>query len=97
MRESDKKPIVVNIKDDMMYMKVYTMVGTMYEEIDITKDGDEIIIGFNPKFLTDVLKVIDDEDIYIYMRDAKSPCIIRDDAGTYIYVVLPVNINAGAY
>ena len=97
MRESDKKPIVVNIKDDMMYMKVDTMVGTMDEEIDITKDGDEIIIGFNPKFLTDVLKVIDDEDIYIYMRDAKSPCIIRDDAGTYIYVVLPVNINAGAY
>ncbi|QWT52267.1 DNA polymerase III subunit beta [Eubacterium sp. MSJ-33] len=97
MRESDKKPIIVNIKDDMMYMKVDTMMGTMDEELDITKDGEEIIIGFNPKFLTDVLKVIDDEDIFIYMRDAKSPCIIRDDAGTYIYVVLPVNINAGAY
>lgn len=97
MRESDKKPIIVNIKDDMMYMKVDTMMGTMDEELEITKDGEEIIIGFNPKFLTDVLKVIDDEDIFIYMRDAKSPCIIRDDAGTYIYVVLPVNINAGAY
>lgn len=97
MRESDKKPIIVNIKDNMMYMKVDTMMGTMDEELDITKDGEEIIIGFNPKFLTDVLKVIDDEDIFIYMRDAKSPCIIRDDAGTYIYVVLPVNINAGAY
>lgn len=97
MRESDKKPIVVSIKEDMMYLKVDTMMGSMDEEIDITKDGDEIIIGFNPRFLTDVLKVIDDEDIFIYMRDAKSPCIIRDDAGTYIYVVLPVNINAGAY
>lgn len=97
MRESDKKPIVVSIKEDRMYLKVDTMMGSMDEEIDITKDGEEIIIGFNPKFLTDVLKVIDDEDIYIYMRDAKSPCIIRDDAGTYIYVVLPVNINAGAY
>ena len=97
MRESDKKPIVVSIKEDRMYLKVDTMMGSMDEEIDITKDGEEIIIGFNPKFLTDVLKVIDDEDIYIAMRDAKSPCIIRDDAGTYIYVVLPVNINAGAY
>ncbi len=97
MRESDKKPIVVSIKEDRMYLKVDTMMGSMDEEIDITKDGEEIIIGFNPKFLTDVLKVIDDEDIYIYMRDAKSPCIIRDDAGTYIYVVLPVNINADAY
>ena len=98
MRESDKKPIVVSIKNDnRMYLKVDTMMGSMNEEIEITKDGEEIIIGFNPRFLTDVLKVIDDEDIFIYMRDAKSPCIIRDDAGTYIYVVLPVNINAGAY
>ena len=98
VRESDKKPIVVSIKNDnRMYLKVDTMMGSMNEEIEITKDGEEIIIGFNPRFLTDVLKVIDDEDIFIYMRDAKSPCIIRDDAGTYIYVVLPVNINAGAY
>lgn len=46
------------------------MMGSMNEEIEITKDGEEIIIGFNPRFLTDVLKVIDDEDIFIYMRDA---------------------------
>jgi len=98
IRDSDKKPLIVSIKDDnTMYMKVDTMMGSMNEEIEIAKDGDEIIIGFNPKFLMDVLRVIDDEDIYIYMRDAKSPCIIRDDAGSYIYVVLPVNINAGAY
>ena len=45
----------------------------------------------------DVMRVIDDEDIYLYMRDAKSPCIIKDDAESFIYVVLPVNINAGAY
>lgn len=98
MRESDKKPIIVSIKDDNnMYLKVDTMMGSMNEEIEITKDGEEIIIGFNPRFLTDVLKVIDDEDIFIYMRDAKSPCIIRDDAGSYIYVILPVNINTEAY
>lgn len=97
MRESDKKPIIVSIKENTMYLKVDTMMGSMDEEVEITKDGEEIIIGFNPRFLTDVLKVIDDEDIFIYMRDAKSPCIIRDDAGTYIYVVLPVNINAAAY
>lgn len=98
MRESDKKPIVVSIKDDhVMYLKVDTMMGSMNEELTINKEGEDIVIGFNPKFLIDVLKVIDDEDIYIYMRDEKSPCIIRDDAGSYIYVVLPINIHAGAY
>lgn len=98
IKDSDKKPIVVNIKDDNnMYLKVDTLMGSMNEEIEINKDGDEIIIGFNPKFLMDVLRVIDDESINMYMRDSKSPCIIKDDEENYIYVVLPVNINVGAY
>lgn len=98
IKESDKKPIVVSIKDDNnMYLKVDTLMGSMNEEIEINKDGEEIIIGFNPRFLMDVMRVIDDEDICMYMRDSKSPCIIRDDEENYVYVVLPVNINVGAY
>lgn len=98
IKESDKKPIVINIKNDNnMYLKVDTMMGSMNEEIEISKEGEEIIIGFNPRFLIDVMRVIDDEDICLYMRDEKSPCIIKDDAESFIYVVLPVNINAGAY
>lgn len=98
IKESDKKPIVVNIKDDNnMYLKVDTLMGSMNEEIEIDKTGEEIIIGFNPRFLMDVLRVIDDEDISMYMRDSKSPCIIRDDEENYVYVILPVNINVDAY
>jgi DNA polymerase-3 subunit beta len=80
-----------------MYLKVDTMMGSMNEEISVDKEGEEIIIGFNPRFLMDIMRVIDDEDIYLYMRDSKSPCIIKDDAESYIYVVLPVNINVEAY
>ncbi len=98
IKDSDKKPIVINIKNDNnMYLKVDTLMGSMNEEIEIKKDGDEIIIGFNPKFLMDVLRVIDDESITMYMRDSKSPCIIKDNQESFIYVVLPVNINVGAY
>ncbi len=98
IKESDKKPIIVSIKDDNnMYLKVDTFMGSMNEEIEIDKEGEEIIIGFNPKFVMDVLKVIDDEKITLYMLDSKSPCIIRDIEENYIYVILPVNINAGAY
>ena len=98
IKESDKKPIVVSIKNDNnMYLKVDTLMGSMNEEIEINKEGDEIIIGFNPRFLMDVLRVIDDESISIYMRDAKSPCIIKDDRESFVYVVLPVNINVAAY
>lgn len=98
IKDSDKKPIIVSIKDDNnMYLKVDTIMGSMNEEIEIKKEGEDLIIGFNPKFLMDVLRVIDDETISMYMRDSKSPCIIKDDEENFIYVVLPVNINVGAY
>ena len=51
------------------------------------------MIGFNPKFLIDALKVIDDETIHMYLMNPKAPCFIRDDEETYTYLILPVNIS----
>ena len=65
----------------------------MNEEIDIEKSGKDLMIGFNPKFLTDALRVIDDEEIYMYLVNAKAPCFIRDKEEKYIYLILPVNFN----
>ena len=65
----------------------------MDEEIFITKEGKDLMIGFNPKFLIDALKVIDDETIDIYLVNPKAPCFIRDEEETYTYLILPVNIN----
>ncbi|MEE3482201.1 MAG: DNA polymerase III subunit beta, partial [Lachnospiraceae bacterium] len=63
------------------------------EDMEIVKEGADMIIGFNPKYLIDALRVIDDEDITFYLLNTKSPAIIRDDEGNYTYVVLPININ----
>ena len=51
------------------------------------------LVVFNPKFLIDALKVIDDENITIYLVNPKAPCFIRDDEENYTYLILPVNIN----
>jgi DNA polymerase-3 subunit beta len=65
----------------------------MNENIDIEKSGKDLMIGFNPKFLIDALKVIDDEEIDIYLVNPKAPCFIKDAAGKYIYLILPVNFT----
>ena len=62
-------------------------------QLRIKKDGNDILIAFNPKFLLDALKVIDDEEIDIYLMNIKSPCIIKDKAETYMYLILPLNFN----
>ena len=93
VREGDKKPIVIEITDDRMELRINSSMGSMNEEIDIVKDGKDIVIGFNPKFLIDALKVIDDETIHMYLMNPKAPCFIRDDEETYTYLILPVNIS----
>ena len=94
VKEGDKKPIIINIEDGQMELSIDSQIGSMKEDIDIEKEGKDIMIGFNPKFLIDALKVIDDEEISIYLMNPKAPCFIRDEAQQYIYLILPVNFNA---
>ena len=94
VKEGDKKPIILTINDESLLLKIQSSLGKMNEDIDITKQGKDIMIGFNPKFLIDALKVIDDEEVEIYMVNPKAPCIIKDIKESYIYLILPVNFTA---
>ena len=94
VKESDKKPIIIKIDDVNMELSINSQIGSLKEEIDIEKEGKDIMIGFNPKFLIDALKVIDDEQINIYLVNPKAPCFIKDEKESYIYLILPVNFNA---
>ena len=96
IKEGDKKPIIIDIKDGTMELKIKSQIGSMDETIFITKEGKDLLIGFNPKFLIDALRVIDDEEVDLYFMNAKAPCFIKDENQSYIYLILPVNFNAVA-
>ncbi len=89
--ESDKGTLVMTIAQDTMNLSIRSAAGSMSDDVEIQSEGKELRIGFNPKFILDALRVIDEEEITIYFLNSKSPCFIRDDAGSYIYLVLPVN------
>lgn len=97
VKEGDKKPVILQISDGSLQIAISSAIGSMNEDIDIEKDGQDIRIGFNPRFLIDALRVIDDENISIYLMNSKAPCTIRDDAESYVYLILPVNISSASY
>lgn len=96
VKEGDKKPIIINITDEMMELKINSFIGSMNEEIEIAKEGKDLLIGFNPKFFIDALRVIDEEEVTLYMVNPKAPCYIKDEEESFIYLILPVNFNAAA-
>ena len=90
IKEGDKKPVFLSMKDTEMELTINTFIGSMDESIPITKDGDDLLISFNPKFLIDILKVLDQEEVSMFFTNPKAPCFIKDEEGSYIYIVLPV-------
>ena len=93
VKEGDKKPIIINITDGSMELRINSVLGSMNEDIDIEKSGKDLMIGFNPKFLIDALRVIEDEEVELYMVNPKAPCFIKNPEESYIYLILPVNFS----
>lgn len=91
IRENEHKPMILDIENGMLKLSVNSSLGFMDAKVNIEKSGSDLRIAFNPKFLVDALKVIDDDFVNIYFTNAKSPCFIRDDKNTYTYLILPVN------
>ncbi len=92
VRDNDKQPLILNITDEVLEMRINTEIGRMDAKIPIRKTGKDLMIGFNPRFLVDALKNIDDEEVSIYMSIPRSPCFIRNE-NNYNYMILPVNFN----
>lgn len=55
-------------------------------------EGNDIEISFNPTFLVDVLKVVQDPQVIVELKAPNKPGLIRSEAGDFLYVVMPVNL-----
>ena len=84
----------LEIKDNIMEITSKSEEGNVKEEIIISKEGNDLTIGFNSKYLIDVLKVVDDESINMLFNTNVSPCLIKPISGdSFEYLVLPVRIS----
>ena len=93
LREAEKKPVILNIRDNEIQLEMNTKIGSMDEEVSASKEGKDLRIAFNPKYIVDVLKVIDDEDVYLCLFNSNAPCFIKNSEESYIYLILPINMN----
>lgn len=91
-RDNNSASIIrLSINDQILTIDKTTEIGNIKEQIDITKEGQDIAISFNTKFLLDVLKIIDCEEIEVEFSGSYSPGVIRIvDNPDYLYLLLPV-------
>ena len=77
-------------KDKMVVSKTTPDVGESREEMAIVFDGAELVVGFNPQYMIDVLKSLNDETIEMEFLGSDKPCVIRKE--NYLYLALPMRL-----
>ncbi len=78
-------------KERMVVSKSTPDIGESREELAVEYHGKEMVIGFNPVYLIDVLKNLTDDAVGLEVTDSEKPGVIRVDG--YAYVVLPMRLT----
>ncbi len=84
-------PLTLKIKDSIIQMSAKSNLGNVDDVIRAEIEGQDIEIGFNPRYLAEALRVIDDENVEICFTNDIGPGLIKPVEGDeYTYLLLPV-------
>ena len=96
-REGNNNLLILKIAGGEMAIESHSQIGDVFEKLEIQQEGADLNIAFNVKYLTDVVRYIDAEQIEINLNNAISPCIITPVGDSdYVHLVLPVRTGATA-
>ena len=83
-----------DVKENYLNVISKSEIGNVNESIPISLEGKDVLIAFNSKYISEYLRISEDEFVRIYMNSPIAPCVFRPMEGNdYIYLVLPVRIN----
>jgi len=92
-REGKNNLVRFRIADQQLTMTSNAEQGDVQEQIDLMVDGKDLDIAFNVRYMGDVLKALDEEEICLRFNSNVSPCEICPPEGEdYLYLVLPVRV-----
>ena len=67
--------------------------GSATEEVEVGYDADPLDIGFNSRYLLDMMAQMEGETAQFVLADGTSPALVRDTADVgALYVVMPMRV-----
>jgi len=91
-----KSPVRYVFGENIIKISSSTPLGRAYDECRMEGDADNLEIGFNNRYMQDVLKAVPAERIRLQLSTGIAPCVIvgANDDRNFIYMVLPVRLRA---
>ena len=88
-----KSPVRLDFQSDKIAVNCNTSLGKSYDEIPCELEGKEMEIGFNSRFLLDVIKAAGKSKVILKLNGATSPmCVLPVDSDEFLYLVLPTRL-----
>ena len=89
--------IKIEINSDSLTIRSNSEIGNVKETLPIVKNGEDMKIAFNARYLLDGVKACDTEDIKLNLKSALNPCLIYPKDSSYedeefTYLALPVRL-----
>lgn len=92
-KEGNTNLIKLNIQDDNLVITSNSQLGKVREELNILLQGQPLQIAFNSKYLIDMFKIMEEDEIVMEFSSSVSPCIVKNkNADNCTYLVLPVRL-----
>ena len=85
--------IMLHFEEDQLTVSAESFVGRGEDTMEVNVVGDPIDIAFNPKYVINILRNIDDEKVYLEFNSPISPCVIRPVQGdAFLYLIVPMRV-----
>lgn len=104
-RENANRVILRTEDDKLILTAESAMVGNAYEELEVVREGEDVEIAFNAKYLLDVLSVLEEDGLHMELSEPLKPGVIRPIPGAaddgekvtevqpdYLCVLMPMQI-----
>ena len=87
-------PVLLKVSDDTILIHALSDRGNADEEIGIEMTGEPIEVAFNPRYIMETLRAIEDETVIIRFTTRVGQCIIQPvNNDSYTYLILPVKVS----
>ena len=93
-KSENKVPVRFSIGFDKVDITCITGKGQVSDSVAATITGEDLLIGFNCRFLLDAFSACDGDKVKMEFSAPTSGCFIRDMSGnnSYVYMILPVRL-----
>ena len=92
-KEGKNNLIRMKAAQDELTITSMSELGDVFEKLDAHLEGENIEIAFNARYISDVIRNVDEECCTLCMNTNVSPCVIAPlDGDSYLYLVLPVRV-----